>query len=170
LSQIFQKIIELIIYILPAYVANGAPVIFGGGKPLDFGKNFIDGKRIFGDHKTIRGLTSGILAGTLIGFIIFVLNAGDITIIYRALVLSLGTHAGDLFGSFLKRRLDIASGESAPVLDQLGFLYFALLFAYIFCGDIFSILDIAILTAITLVLHPLTNIGAYILKMKKKPY
>ena len=27
-----------IIYIFPAYAANGAPVLFGGGKPLDLGK------------------------------------------------------------------------------------------------------------------------------------
>ena len=48
-----------------------APVIFTGilnmvfcttslckgiNKPLDGGKNFIDGKRIFGDNKTIKGL------------------------------------------------------------------------------------------------------------------
>ena len=56
-------------FIFPAYCANGAPVIFGGGKALDFGKNFIDGKPLFGSHKTFRGFFSGILIGTCVGFV-----------------------------------------------------------------------------------------------------
>ena len=30
-------------FIFPAYCANAAPVIFGGGQPMDFGKRFFDG-------------------------------------------------------------------------------------------------------------------------------
>ena len=165
-----QEIIDLLLYILPAYVANGAPVIFGGGKPLDFGKNFIDGKRIFGNNKTIRGFISGILSGTLIGVFLLPLYKFNILQIYRAFILSIGAHFGDLFGSFVKRRLDIKSGESAPLLDQLGFLYFALLFAYLFCGDTISLIELFILTLITLILHPLTNLGAFLLTIKEKPY
>ncbi|MHA1632343.1 MAG: CDP-2,3-bis-(O-geranylgeranyl)-sn-glycerol synthase [Candidatus Freyarchaeota archaeon] len=59
-------------YILPAYAANGLAVVFGRGSrlniPLDLGKNFIDGRRIFGAGKTLRGFLGGILAGTLVGF------------------------------------------------------------------------------------------------------
>jgi CDP-2,3-bis-(O-geranylgeranyl)-sn-glycerol synthase len=58
-------------FILPAYAANGLAVVFGRGnrlnKPLDFGHNFIDKRRIFGDGKTIRGLIGGTAFGTLIG-------------------------------------------------------------------------------------------------------
>jgi len=34
-------------------------VLVGGGKPIDKGKYFRDGKRIFGDHKTWSGLIKG---------------------------------------------------------------------------------------------------------------
>ncbi|MEM4587082.1 MAG: CDP-2,3-bis-(O-geranylgeranyl)-sn-glycerol synthase [Candidatus Jordarchaeales archaeon] len=58
-------------YILPAYAANGLAVIFGRGKrfnmPLDLGRNFIDGKRLFGDGKTLRGFVGGVVAGTFVG-------------------------------------------------------------------------------------------------------
>ena len=54
---LYIVVIYPLLYILPAYVANGAPVIFGGGTPLDFGRK-LGGKPIFGNHKTIRGLIS----------------------------------------------------------------------------------------------------------------
>lgn len=58
-------------YVLPAYAANGLAVIFGRGNrlnaPLDFGKNFLDGKRIFGEGKTVRGFMGGVAAGTAVG-------------------------------------------------------------------------------------------------------
>ncbi len=34
-------------------------VIVGGGKPIDGGKNWRDGRRLFGDHKTWNGLIKG---------------------------------------------------------------------------------------------------------------
>ncbi len=175
MSLTIHRIFELILYILPAYFANGAPVIFGGGKPLDLGKNFLDGRRIFGDNKTIRGLVFGILSGFLIGFILLGLEAlsllhSDLISLCNVIVLPIGTHVGDLFGSFVKRRVNISPGKSAPVLDQLGFLIFALLFSWLICGTVLGFWDLVVLVVLTLLLHPLTNIGAYILKLKKVPY
>jgi len=165
-----EKITHAIIYILPAYVSNATPTIFGGGKPIDLGKNFFDGKRIFGDHKTIRGLISGILFGILTGILLFLMGLeSDFYIsLNRAFLLSIGTHIGDLFGSFIKRRIDLEPGAGAPILDQLGFLIFALLLTYpVYPLDMGSIIFLVILT---LILHPLTNFIAYILKLKEKPY
>jgi len=34
-------------------------VVTGGGKPIDGGKTFVDGRRLFGDHKTWNGLIKG---------------------------------------------------------------------------------------------------------------
>ncbi|MGQ4892662.1 MAG: CDP-2,3-bis-(O-geranylgeranyl)-sn-glycerol synthase [Candidatus Njordarchaeia archaeon] len=169
--DMLDRIINLIIFILPAYVANGAPVIFGGGKPIDLGKNFFDGRRIFGDHKTIRGLVSGLLAGSFIGFLIFLFDPNSsFNIIIQAFIMSLGAHCGDLFGSFIKRRINLKPGQSAPILDQLGFLYFALLFVILICNASIDLIDLVILTILTLLLHPLTNLGAYLLKLKREPY
>lgn len=170
LETITNKILEAIIYILPAYVANATPTIFGGGKPIDLGKKFIDGKRIFGDHKTIRGLISGIICGILTGPLLYLLqlepNLYHSTI--KALLLSIGTHIGDLLGSFIKRRLNLKPGASAPILDQLGFLVCALLITYpLYPTDTTTII---ILITLTLILHPLTNLIAYLAKIKETPY
>jgi CDP-2,3-bis-(O-geranylgeranyl)-sn-glycerol synthase len=160
--SVYSLIIYPLIYIFPAYVANGAPVIFGGGTPLDF-KRKLDGKRIFGDHKTIRGLIAGILSGIIIAgvesaYLPYMLLIG--------VMLSIGTHAGDLLGSFIKRRFNIKSGKSIPFLDQYMFFVFALLFAYPF-GNLPNIYGLFFLIILTGILHRLTNIGAYSLKLKK---
>ncbi|WXG40634.1 MAG: CDP-2,3-bis-(O-geranylgeranyl)-sn-glycerol synthase [Candidatus Freyarchaeum deiterrae] len=69
--DLLPSIILAFWFILPAYAANGLAVVFGRGnrlnKPLDFGHNFIDKKRVFGDGKTVRGLIGGTAFGTLIG-------------------------------------------------------------------------------------------------------
>ena len=48
---------------LPAYLPNPIAALVGGGTPIDLGRNFTDGKRVFGDGKTYRGLIIGIFAG-----------------------------------------------------------------------------------------------------------
>lgn len=53
--------------------ANAVPVIVAQlvrerwSTPLDFGYVMPDGERLFGSHKTWRGLVSGILAGAAVG-------------------------------------------------------------------------------------------------------
>ena len=57
-----------------AYISNAGMVIVGGGKPIDGGKNFIDGRRLFGDHKTWKGFIFGPLyIGIPISILIFVI-------------------------------------------------------------------------------------------------
>ncbi len=165
LGMLYSIIIYPIAYILPAYVANGAPVVFGGGKPLDFGKS-INGKRIFGNNKTIRGLAAGIISGTIIGafelpFFSYMLAT--------AFVLSIGAMAGDLIGSFAKRSAGIKPGSSVPVLDQYGFLVAALACAWPL-GNLPSIYGLVFIFAITGVLHLFTNKAAYAMKLKKVPW
>ncbi|MHC1590729.1 MAG: CDP-2,3-bis-(O-geranylgeranyl)-sn-glycerol synthase [Candidatus Helarchaeales archaeon] len=60
----------------PAFVANAGMTIAGTIKrtshPIDFGKNFIDGQRLFGEGKTIEGFVGGIIIGILVSpFILF---------------------------------------------------------------------------------------------------
>ncbi len=58
--------------IMPSYISNAAMVIVGGGKPVDGGQNFFDGRRLFGDHKTWRGLILGpLLLGIPISIAVF---------------------------------------------------------------------------------------------------
>ena len=164
-SIYYQLIIYPVIYIFPAYVANGAPVIFGGGIPLDFRKKFM-GKRIFGDHKTLRGLVSGLLSGFIIAF---VESLSIPYMLWVGILLSIGTHFGDLLGSFIKRRYGIEEGVSMPFFDIYLFFAFALLFAFPL-GNAPSVYGIIFLVILTGVLHKGTNLAAFFLRVKKVPW
>jgi CDP-2,3-bis-(O-geranylgeranyl)-sn-glycerol synthase len=62
-----------LLLIVPAYISNASMVITGGGRPIDGGKLFRDGRRILGDHKTINGLKGPLFIGIPISFIIFLI-------------------------------------------------------------------------------------------------
>lgn len=154
-----------IIYIFPAYAANGAPVLFGGGKPLDRGMK-IGGKRLFGDHKTIRGTVSSLAVGIIVGLIEYPFLHYMLPV---AILLTIGANVGDLLGSFIKRRAGISSGNSTPILDQYGFFVFAMLFA-LPLGHLPSIYGIIFIVLLTGTAHVLTNRGANKLRLKSVPW
>ena len=62
-----------LLLIVPAYLSNASMVITGGGRPIDGGKLFRDGRRILGDHKTINGLKGPLYVGIPISFTLFIL-------------------------------------------------------------------------------------------------
>jgi len=80
--------------------------------PLDFGCQLRDGRRLFGAHKTWRGLVAGIGACTLIGWALgpgWMVGCGVGTLAL----------AGDALSSAVKRRLNRPPGTEIPGLDQL---------------------------------------------------
>lgn len=80
--------------------------------PLDGGRNFLDGRPLFGPHKTLRGTAGAVVVGTALGPLLgFTLWIG-----FSAAVLSM---AGDLLSSFIKRRLGRPSGTTVAGLDQV---------------------------------------------------
>lgn len=164
--SLYSLIVYPIIYIFPAYVANGAPVIFGGGTPLDFNRK-IKGKAIFGSHKTIRGLIAGLLAGFVMAYLESVFIGSYLLPI--GILLSIGTMVGDLAGSFIKRRIGKPEGTKMMLLDQYPFLILALIFAYPL-GDMPNVYGIIFLFILTGVLHVLTNFSAHRMKLKKVPW
>jgi CDP-2,3-bis-(O-geranylgeranyl)-sn-glycerol synthase len=179
--EILETFLLSLWFILPAYAANASPVAFGGGRPIDGGRKFFDGRPIFGPGKTIRGFLAGVAMGIAVGISLYLLHPILLddkepvpglrffsSYLLLSSLLSLGALTGDLFGSFIKRRLGMARGDPALLLDQLGFLVFALLFAYPFfqlprAGVLFLLL-------LTPALHLGTNILAYKLGMKERPY
>jgi CDP-2,3-bis-(O-geranylgeranyl)-sn-glycerol synthase len=48
-------------------------VFTGGGRPIDGGKLFRDGRRILGDHKTVNGLKGPLYVGIPLSYIVFLL-------------------------------------------------------------------------------------------------
>jgi CDP-2,3-bis-(O-geranylgeranyl)-sn-glycerol synthase len=176
-----MDLLELILFILPAYIANAAPVIFGGRGPvIDFGKNFLDGKRILGDGKTFSGFFSGLACGAAAGYAIaFSLNqfylpqygVCEKTVI--GIALAFGALAGDLGGSFIKRRLGFERGAQSIFLDQWVFLAVALalaVYAYPALAQEVGLSGLGFLLVATFVLHKATNAAAFWLKLKKVPW
>src|SRR5436853_7242135 len=86
-------ILDALLFIGPSYVANAAPLLLGGGSPLDRGRNFLDGERILGAHKTVRGLFAGIIAGSVIGI---AESPVDGRLLLGGFMIALGTVLGDL--------------------------------------------------------------------------
>ena len=164
---LYQLILYPLIYIFPAYVSNGAPVIFGGGMPLDFNRR-LGGKPIFGSHKTIRGLVAGLLSGIIIAYVESIAFQMPY-LLAIGILLSIGTHFGDLFGSFVKRRIGTKEGVSMPFMDQYLFLLFAFIFAFPL-GNLPAWYGIIFIIILTGVLHKGTNIAAYIMKLKNVPW
>ena len=155
------KTIFLPIWIyLPAYFANATPVLFGGGPALDKGEKWIDGKPFLGSHKTLRGSIAGIIAGSIIGVL-----QGSVLV---GLSQGFGAIFGDLLSSFLKRRWDIAPGESFPILDQLDFISVAALLSQPFIKA--SIQEIVIILVVTVPIHYITNYLSWLLKIKSHPW
>ncbi|MDD2757908.1 MAG: CDP-archaeol synthase [Patescibacteria group bacterium] len=166
-----------ILLMLPAGMANMAPVLFQWlpflNTPVDFNKQW-GGRPIFGANKTYRGFFVGIICSI---FTVWVLSLfsdrlaqispvdfGAINIFYLGALLGGGALAGDLLKSFFKRRLGIASGKSWVPLDQLDWIFGALIFAgfYINIGWIYWLTALVIFGLI----HPLVNLIGYWLKIK----
>jgi hypothetical protein len=102
-------------------------------RPLDLGRVY-KGKRIFGDHKTWRGLTINVLFCSLGAIIqawlqgkgvlpqwLFLLDYESHALTVGVLI-GLGMTVGELPNSFLKRRFDIPPGKSRE--GPLGIAFF----------------------------------------------
>lgn len=169
---------------IPALVPNSAAVLFGGGRPMDFGRSW-RGKRILGDGKTWRGFFGGALSGTVLGLLLtgisMVLETedswgyGEFQVAACAVLsLSFGAMLGDSAGSFVKRRLQIGRGEKAPLLDQYNFVAGAILLVLAFQPNWFidhyidgnGIYGLILFLIVVPLLHRGVNVIGY--KMGKK--
>lgn len=134
-------ILESLFFLLPAAVATLIAQMLGHWKlfeflniPVDFGKT-LGGKRIFGDHKTIRGFIFGTVSGGLIAVLQYFVAPytqafinpeifGYVTLLSSfvlGLLLGFGAMLGDMAKSFFKRQLNIASGKPWPFFDQIDY-------------------------------------------------
>jgi len=165
---------------LPAYLPNPVAALCGGGVPIDFGRNYSDGKRVFGDGKTYRGLVVGILAGILVG-LVQIWAAGQYgwtflpqQTILSVLLLAVGALLGDLLKSFFKRRFGRERGAPWPVADQYDLVAGAFILLIVFDLQWFlAAVTLPVLVTIlilTPVLHRAMNILGYLVKVKEVPW
>jgi CDP-archaeol synthase len=148
-------------------LANGSPVfaklILGDrlSYPLDLNRKFVDGKPLFGASKTIRGV--------LIAIVVTAAFAPLLGLRFEIGLLAGATAmAGDLFSSFVKRRLSLPSSSRATGLDQIPESLFPLL-ACRAALDL-SALDILLACAIFFVGERLLSRLLFMIHLRDEPY
>jgi CDP-2,3-bis-(O-geranylgeranyl)-sn-glycerol synthase len=168
--ELIQVVIEALKFIFPAYCANAVPVIVGGGRPMDFGRNFLDGKPLLGKNKTFRGFFSGLAVGALAGLAETAVFGFTSFPILLGVLLSFGALVGDLTGAFIKRRHGLAPGKSLPIVDQIDFIVGAILLSLPVSISLLTWEVVLAVLFITPPVHLLTNFGAYKLGLKSNPW
>jgi CDP-2,3-bis-(O-geranylgeranyl)-sn-glycerol synthase len=140
--SVLNIIVESIWFFMPAIVANMAPVFAAHyhwlprlNQPVDGGLVFA-GQRLFGATKTIRGFLVGVAAGAWVGLVqsflfhatawapaLSLVSYGQLeAAVFLGAILGFGALLGDIFKSFLKRRLGMVTGGSWLVFDQIDFV------------------------------------------------
>ncbi len=99
-------------------IANGAPILARKllnsrfKLAVDFGQKLPDKNHLFGTSKTWRGILASLLATTIAAWLLGQPPETGTLIAFYAM-------SGDLFASFIKRRLSMKPGSMAPLLDQV---------------------------------------------------
>ncbi len=170
-------------FLVPAGFANMAPVVAarllpGWQWPVDFGFSR-GGTRLFGSHKTWRGMAAGLVAGSVAFLLqqalcralppLAALGLFDYAAASPLLGawMALGALTGDLVKSAVKRRLGIAPGRTWFPFDQTDWLVGTLLFSEPVLRLSASALLGILLTG--LALHLLVKLVGYLLHIDRSP-
>ena len=157
-------VLQLLILLI---VANGTAVLakkaLGGtfGRPLDGGATFVDGQPLFGPSKTIRGVVASLL-GTSICAALMGLGwqIGSLIAVFAV--------AGDLFSSFVKRRLRLTPSSMAIGLDHIPESLFPLLASRLLLplNTLDIVVGVTVFVVGALILSPLL----FKLKLRDEPH
>jgi CDP-2,3-bis-(O-geranylgeranyl)-sn-glycerol synthase len=148
-------------------VANGTPVIaakiLGNNSALPLDGNVIlsDGKPLFGSSKTLRGVLLSILLTTACAPLIgldWVVGS----------VVALAAMTGDLFSSFVKRRLGMSDSSQFTGLDQIPESLLPLLVCMFLLP--LTLIDVAIATTIFFVGALVLSRILFKLNIRDRPY
>jgi len=148
-------------------IANTAPIaakrLFRKrfSAPLDGGLVFLDGRPLFGPSKTVRGILAALLVTTACAPLIGLEWAAGALIASVAMV-------GDLFSSFLKRRMKLTSSSKATGLDQVP----ESLFPALACRNLLSLsfVDIIVCVVVFFIGEVILARLAYKLHFRDRPY
>jgi len=174
-------ILSAIYFTLPAYFSNMAPVIC---KDIPF-LNIPINEKLFGSHKTYRGIFFGTLFGIIIAFLqrflidfkfinqISIANYNNWLLI--GFLLGFGAMIGDLIKSFFKRKLNIPPGDKFIPFDQIDFIVISFLLILPFYNLIIAKnISFLILFLYTLIisffLHIIVNHIAFYLRIGKEKW
>jgi CDP-2,3-bis-(O-geranylgeranyl)-sn-glycerol synthase len=183
----FENILFALWFFLPAGIANMMPIPISKipalrkyDAPIDMGKTF-RGKRVFGAHKTWRGLIVGIIAATLMlwlqQFLVAQFDWFDSfakQVDYQSLptlimgpLFAIGALGGDAIESFFKRQLNIAPGQGWFPFDQTDYIIGGAIATMPFVS--LSILQYVWLIIVWLIIHMISTVIGYFVGLKDKP-
>ena len=182
-----ENILLAIWFLLPAAVANAAPVFAAAmpvlkkfNTPIDGGRKW-RGYELLGSHKTWRGIIVGIITSTLLLWLQVVLVekfawaqfvAGPVD--YSALpvlllgpLFAIGALGGDAVESFFKRQKNIPSGRAWIPFDQLDYIAGSVVASLFFV--VLSIEQYIWMFIVWFIAHLLASYSGYKLGLKKDP-
>ena len=170
----------------PAGLATVAALVAGRSKllkkfsyPADFYFKF-RGKRVLGDHKTIRGFVVGVFTAVFFvslqapimqifpGFRKLIpLDYNSINPAILGFLLGFGAMFGDAVKSFFKRQIGAAPGKSWFPFDQIDYILGGILFTSFYIR--LSLWEYTLLFLVWFLIHPLSTLIGYIVKLKDSP-
>jgi CDP-2,3-bis-(O-geranylgeranyl)-sn-glycerol synthase len=183
----FDDILFALWFFLPAGMANMIPIPIAKmpglrklDSPLDFGAAF-RGKRIFGSHKTWRGLIAGIIVATLTLWLQqyavesygwFAERAGAIDYlslptVWLGLVFAIGALGGDAIKSFFKRRRNKAPGQAWLPYDLVDHIVGAAVLTMPFV--LFDWWVYPVVFVIWLLINLFVSYSGYLIQIKERP-
>lgn len=182
-----EDVLLAIWFLLPAAVANAAPVFSAKvpflkkfNAPMDGGKTW-RGHRIFGAHKTWRGFLSGIVVSTIVLWIQQLLivhtNVFDgftaqvdyatLPVLLLGPAFAIGALGGDAIESFFKRYKGIKSGGAWVPFDQLDYIIGSVLISLFFV--VLTPIQYVWIFVVWFLMHLLASYIGYRLGLKKDP-
>jgi len=199
LKFLAETIVKMYVTLLPAIIAGILVMVWCktgfmkfAMKPMDMGKNFRDGKRIFGENKTWKGFIGYLIFDTVSsviwGLICHAANLDHLNFFYvnhentvpfnlmTGVLLGFGYALFELPNSFLKRRLDITPGKTISggwkvffiFLDQADSIFGCALVVWLFYDlGIGLYLLYVLIGALT---HIIVNMLLYVCKLRKNPF
>jgi CDP-diglyceride synthetase len=179
----FKEIFFAIWFFLPAGIANVMPIFVAHiprlkryDAPIDFGKTY-RGERIFGSHKTWRGLIAGMIFSTLVLWLqqVAVLHSGWLQtwtnqVNYAQLptfilgpLFAIGALGGDAIESFFKRQRGIAPGHGWFPFDQTDYAIVSAPFVAL------NLLQYVLLVVLWFIIHLVASVIGYGIGLKERP-
>ena len=148
-------------------IANGTPLVVKKllgdrfAQPADGGLAWFDGRPLFGESKTVRGVLLAVLmtaaAAPFVGFGAAV-----------GALIGVGAMAGDLASSFVKRRLDWPASSRATGLDQVPEALLPV--AAVWCALALTVTEVAATVALFFLGDVVLSRLLYRLNLRDRPY